>query len=111
MLRTYLILLLAIVFEVLGTSALVRTDGFTRLWPSVVTVLCYGAAFWLLSLTVRVMPTGIVYAVWSGLGIVLIALVAWLWQGQRLDTPAVLGLGLILAGVVVINVFSSTVTH
>ena len=108
---TYTLLLFAILAEVVATTALARTDGFTRLWPSVVTVAGYAIAFWLLSFVLRVMPTGVVYAIWSGLGIVLIALVAWVWARQALDLPAVIGLGLIVAGVAVINLFSRTVGH
>ena len=76
-----------------------------------VTVVGYGLAFWFLSYPIRVMPTGVVYAIWSGLGVVLITAVAWLWYGERLDTPAILGLLLIVAGVIVINVFSDAVRH
>lgn len=107
----YTILVVAIVFEVIATTALARSAGFTRLGPSVLALGGYAVALWLLSLTLQTIPTGIVYAIWSGFGIVLIALVAWLWQGQRLDAPAVLGLGLILAGVLVVNLFSKTVGH
>jgi small multidrug resistance pump len=108
---TYALLLFAIVAEVVATTALARTDGFTRLWPSVVTVAGYAIAFWSLSFVLRVMPTGVVYAIWSGLGVVLVALVAWVWAKQALDLPAILGLGLIVAGVAVINLFSQTVGH
>lgn len=108
---TYLFLLAAIVAEVIATSALARTENFTRLLPSVITVLGYAVSFWLLSYPIRVLPTGIVYAIWSGAGIVLITLVAWLAFDQKLDIPAILGLGLILAGVVIINVFSKSVGH
>ncbi|RVU39706.1 QacE family quaternary ammonium compound efflux SMR transporter [Hwanghaeella grinnelliae] len=108
---TYLFFAAAIVAEVIGTTALARVEGFTRLWPSVITVVGYAAAFWFLSYPLRVMPTGIVYAVWSGAGIILITLVAWLGFNQKLDMPALIGLALILAGVVVINVFSKSVAH
>lgn len=107
----YLILSVAIVAEVAATTALARSAGFTRLVPSVVAVGGYAVAFWLLSLALQVIPTGIVYAIWSGLGIVLIAAVAWLRYGQRLDAPAVVGLGLIVAGVLVVNLFSRSVGH
>jgi len=109
--KTYALLLFAILAEVVATSALARTDGFTRLWPSVVTVTGYAIAFWSLSFVLRVMPTGVVYAIWSGLGVVLVALVAWVWARQALDLPAVIGLGLIVAGVAVINLFSRSVVH
>lgn len=108
---TYLFLLAAIVAEVIGTTALARVEGFTRFWPSVITVVGYTAAFWFLSYPLRVMPTGIVYAVWSGAGIVLITLVAWIGFNQKLDLPALIGLGLIVAGVAVINLFSKSVGH
>lgn len=107
----YLILIAAIVAEVIATTALARSESFSRFWPSVVTVIGYAAAFWLLSFALRVMPTGVVYAIWSGLGIVLITVVAWVWAKQSLDLPAIAGLGLIVAGVVVVNVFSQTVRH
>ncbi|WP_246849385.1 SMR family transporter [Rubellimicrobium arenae] len=106
-----MILAAAILAEVMATTALARSASFTRLLPSVIAVLGYAVAFWLLSYPLRTIPTGIVYAIWSGLGIVLIATVAWLWHGQTLDLPAILGLGLIIAGVIVVNVFSKTVSH
>ncbi|PVB63635.1 SMR family transporter [Labrenzia sp. 011] len=108
---TYLLLCGAIVAEVIATSALARTENFTRLIPSVITVLGYALSFWLLSYPIRVLPTGIVYAIWSGTGVVLITLVAWLVFHQKLDLPAIFGLGLIIAGVIVINVFSKSVGH
>ena len=107
----YLLLGLAIVAEVLATTALARSDGFTRLLPSLGAVVGYALAFWLLAFPLRVMPTGVVYAIWSGLGIVLIAAVAWAWFGQRLDLAAILGLGLIILGVLVVQLFSKTVPH
>ena len=107
----YLILAVAIVAEVVGTTALARSEAMTRFVPTVTALGCYGIAFWLLSLALRTLPTGVVYGIWSGLGIVLVAAVAWIWQGQRLDAPAVLGLGLIVAGVMVVNLFSTSVGH
>ncbi len=107
----YLILAAAIAAEVVATTALARSDGFTRLAPSLVSVVGYGIAFWLLALTLRVLPTGIVYATWSGLGVVLIAAVAWIWYGQRLDLPAMVGLAFIVVGVVLVNGFSRSVSH
>lgn len=101
----------AIVAEVIATSTLKASDGFTRLWPSVVTVLGYGIAFFALSLTLRTLPTGIAYAIWSGVGIVLISAVSWIWFRQALDLPAMIGLGLIVAGVLVVNVFSKSMAH
>lgn len=108
---TYLFLGAAIIAEVIATSALAKTENFTRLLPSIITIVGYALSFWLLSYPIRVLPTGIVYAIWSGAGIVLITMVAWLAFDQKLDLPAILGLGLIIAGVVIINVFSKSVTH
>ncbi len=107
----YLYLLIAIVGEVIATSALKASEGFTRPLPSLVTAVGYGIAFYCLSLTLRTIPVGIAYAIWSGIGIVLISLVGFFAFRQGLDAPALVGIGLILAGVVVINVFSSSVPH
>jgi small multidrug resistance pump len=101
----------AILAEVVATTALARSDSFTKLIPSTVAVVGYVAAFWLLSFPLRTIPTGIVYAIWSGLGIVLITAVAWVWSKQSLDLPAIVGLGLIMTGVAVVNLFSKTVGH
>ncbi|MFD1383120.1 DMT family transporter [Rhodanobacter aciditrophus] len=109
--KTWVILLVAIVSEVVATSALKASDGFTKLVPSVLVVVGYGLAFYLLSLTLKVMPVGIAYAIWAGLGIVLTAVIGWLFFQQRLDFAAFAGIALILAGVLVINVFSSTNGH
>lgn len=103
---TYLYLLCAIVAEVVATSALRATNGFTNLLPSTIVVVGYAAAFYFLSLTLRALPVGIAYAIWSGLGIVLISIVGWVVYKQALDLPAVVGMGLIIAGVIVINAFS-----
>lgn len=108
---TWVLLAAAILAEVLATTALARSGSFTRLWPSLGAVAGYALAFWLLSFPIRVMPTGVVYAVWSGLGIVLIAAVDRAWFGQRLDAPALIGLGLIIAGVAIVNLFSETLRH
>lgn len=102
----YLHLALAIVCEVVATSALKAADGFSRPLPSLLVVIGYGAAFFFLSLALRHVPIGVAYAIWSGAGIVLISIVAFLVYGQRLDAPAWIGIGLILAGVVVIQLFS-----
>ncbi len=107
----YLTLAVAILAEVIGTSCLKLSEGFTRPWPSLVTMLAYAIAFYALSLTLRTMPTGIAYAIWSGAGIVLIATVAWLVQGQRLDLPAIVGMALIIAGVLVLNLLSRSAGH
>lgn len=108
---TYLYLTVAIVAEVIATSFLKSSDGFTKLLPSVITVLGYAISFSFLSLTLRVLPIGVAYAIWSGVGVVLIASVGWFWHGQALDAPALIGLGLIVSGVVVVNLFSKTVSH
>jgi small multidrug resistance pump len=107
----YALLAVAIVAEVVATSALRASEGFSRLVPSVIVVIGYGISFYLLSLTLKSLPVGIVYAVWSGAGIVLITLVAALLFKQIPDLPAVLGMGLIVAGVVVLNVFSKVGPH
>ena len=109
--QQWLFLAIAIVSEVLATSALKASAGFTRPLPSLVVVVGYGVAFYFLSLTLKTVPVGVAYAIWSGAGVALIALVGWAFLGQRLDGPAILGLGLIVAGVMVINVFSKTVSH
>jgi small multidrug resistance pump len=107
----YAILLVAIVAEVIATTALNASDGFSRLWPSVVTVIGYVIAFICLAQTVRIIPVGIAYAIWSGVGIVLIAAIGWIWFRQSLDLAAMAGIALILAGVMVINLMSTSVGH
>ena len=102
----YLALLGAILVEVVATNALKASEGFTRLVPSAVTVVGYAISFFLLSFALKTIPVGVAYAIWSGIGIVLVTIVAWLLFGQKLDPAALLGIGLILAGVVVIRVFS-----
>ncbi|WGH78820.1 DMT family transporter [Jannaschia ovalis] len=99
----WIYLTLAIVAETIGTSALKASDGFTRLARSLVTVAGYALSFWLLALVLKTIPVGIAYAIWSGLGIVLIALIGWLVFGQKLDPPAMIGMGLIVAGIVVMQ--------
>ena len=106
--KNWLFLGAAIMAEVAATSALKASEGFTRLWPSVVVVLGYGIAFYCLSLTLRTIPVGVAYAIWSGLGVVLVALLSWWLFGQKLDLAALLGMGLIVAGVLVMNLFSSS---
>lgn len=107
----FALLIIAIVLEVAATSALKASDGFTRLLPSLVSITGYAGALYLLSLVMRTMSTGIAYAIWSGLGIVLISAVGWLGFGQKLDLAAIIGLGLIIAGVCVVNIFSSSAGH
>ena len=108
---THLCLAIAIVAEVVATSALKASDGFTRLGPSLFAVAGYAVAFYFLSLTLRTMPVGIAYAIWCGGGIVLIALIGWLVLGQKLDAAALGGIALIMAGVAVINLFSKSTGH
>jgi small multidrug resistance pump len=107
----WIFLSIAIVCEVIGTSALKASDGFTRLWPSVIVIVGYAAAFYFLSLTLKTIPVGVAYAVWAGAGVALIALIGWLYFGQTLDAPAIIGMLLIVAGVVVLNVFSEFNSH
>jgi small multidrug resistance pump len=99
-------LAIAIVSEVIATSALKASDGFTKLIPSLVVVVGYVVAFYCLSLTLRALPVGIVYAIWSGVGIVLISLVGWLLFGQTLSSVALLGMAFITVGVIILNVFA-----
>jgi small multidrug resistance pump len=101
----------AILAEVIATSALKTTEGFTRLIPSLVCIVGYGIAFYGLSQALRTIPTGVAYAIWSGVGMVLVSVVAWIWFKQHLDAPALIGMALILAGVIVVNVFSKTMSH
>ena len=101
----------AIISEVVATSALKASDGFTQLWPSLLAIGGYGTAFFFLSLTLRTMPIGMAYAIWSGIGIVLVTLIAWLVFGQSLDIPAIIGLTLIIVGVIILQVFSRSVTR
>lgn len=108
---TYLYLAIAIVAEVVATSFLKSCEGFTRLRPSIVVVVGYVFAFYFLSLTLRSLSVGIVYAIWSGAGIVLVSIIAWILFGQKLDVPAIIGIALIIAGVAVINLFSKSVAH
>lgn len=107
----WLYLAVAIVAEVIATSMLKTTESFTRLTPSLIVVAGYVTAFYFLTLTLKTIPVGIAYAVWSGVGIVLVALVAWLWHKQTLDLPAIIGMALIIAGVLVMNLFSRSITH
>jgi small multidrug resistance pump len=109
--KYWLFLSIAISAEVIATSALKASDGFSRLWPSLLVAGGYTIAFYFLSLTLRAIPVGVAYAVWSGAGIVLITFAGWLIFGQRLDAPAIIGMLLIIAGVVVMNVFSKVVPH
>ncbi len=107
----YVYLMIAIVGEVIGTSFMKQSDGFTRLVPSLITAAGYAVAFYFLSLTLRVIPTGIAYAIWSAVGVVLIAAIAWIFQGQKLDAAALIGIAFIVTGVVIMNGFSKSLPH
>jgi small multidrug resistance pump len=107
----YIFLIVAIVAEVVGTSALARSDGFTRIGPTLISVFSYGLAFYLLSIVTRTVPVGIVYAIWSGAGIVLVAAAGWVLFGQKLDLAATVGMAMIVAGVLIINLLSKSVSH
>jgi small multidrug resistance pump len=109
--KTYIFLIFAILTETIGTTALKASDGFTRFWPSVILVVAYAASFYLLALTLRTMPVGVAYAIWSGLGIVIIAVIGWFVFRQSLDLPAVIGMSMIIAGIVVMQMFSNTTGH
>ncbi|WP_439067438.1 multidrug efflux SMR transporter SsmE [Serratia ureilytica] len=107
----FMYLTMAIVAEVIATTMLKASEGFTRLWPSLLVVLGYGVAFWGLSMVVKSMPLGIVYAIWSGMGIVLVSVAAVFVYQQKLDWSAIVGMGLIIAGVLVINLLSKASVH
>lgn len=108
---SWIFLSIAIVAEVIGTTALKATDGFTKIVPSLIVAIAYAASFYFLSLTLKTIPVGIAYAVWSGVGIVLIAAAGWWFYGQTIDAAGVAGIGLIGAGVIVLNTFSQTSMH
>lgn len=107
----WLYLAAAIAAETLATSLLKSSEGFTRLGPSLIVVAGYGCTFFFLSLTLRTIPVGVAYAIWSGVGIILVTLVAWLIFGQKIDLPGLIGIGLIVTGVVVLKLFSKTSGH
>ncbi|HCP80624.1 MAG TPA: QacE family quaternary ammonium compound efflux SMR transporter [Octadecabacter sp.] len=107
----FITLFVAVILETIGTTALQASQQFTKLGPSVIVVIAYAAAFYLLALTLKSMPVGIMYAIWSGSGIVLIALIGWIVFRQTLDWPAILGMAMILVGIVVIQLFSKTAIH
>lgn len=109
--KQWIFLGVAIVSEVIATSALKAAEEFTRPWPSLIVVVGYASAFYFLTLTLRTIPIGIAYAIWSGVGVALITLVGWVLYKQTLDLPAFIGIGLIVSGVVVLNVFSKAVPH
>lgn len=107
----WLYLGIAIVAEVVATTALKFSDGFSKAIPSLLVVIGYAASFYCLSKVLNQIPISIAYAIWSGTGVVLVGLVGWLWLGQKLDTGALIGISLIILGVVVINLFSNASAH
>ena len=109
--KSYLLLLVAIAFEAVGTTALKASEQFTRLVPAIVTIIAYIGTFYFLRQTLKTIPVGIAYAIWSAFGIVLISLIGYFRFKQSLDLPAILGIALIVAGVIVINLFSKSAVH
>lgn len=109
--KPYLYLLIAVLFETFGSTCLQASNQFTRLWPTLGVIFGFGVAFWFFTLVLKTLPLGITYALWSGIGIVLITASGWLIFQQKLDLPALLGIGLIIAGIAVINLFSSAGHH
>lgn len=109
--NSYLLLFFAIICEVIATSSLKLSNGFSNLVFSLITIIGYSASFYILSLALKTIPVGIAYAIWSGIGIVLISLIAWLFLKQTLDLAALIGMGFIMFGVVIINLFSKVSGH
>lgn len=109
--QQWIFLSIAIISEVIATSALKASVGFSRLWPSIIVVIGYALAFYFLSLTLRTIPIGMAYAIWSGVGVALVVLISWIFFGQKLDLPGIIGISLIVAGVIVLNLFSKTASH
>jgi small multidrug resistance pump len=107
----YAYLAISILAEVIATSALKASEGFTRVLPSAIVAIGYVISFYFLSLTLKVLPVGIVYAIWSGIGIVLISAIGWVLYGQKLDAAAIVGMSLIVAGVLVVNLLSRSTGH
>lgn len=109
--QNWLFLAAAICFEVVATSALKASEGFSKLWPSVLVVCGYALAFYFLALTLRTIPVGIAYAIWAGAGVALITLIGWLVFNQTLDLAAIIGILFIVAGVMILNIFSKVSPH
>lgn len=109
--KYWLFLAIAIVSEITATSALKASAGFTRIVPSIVVVAGYSLSFYFLSLTLKAIPIGIAYAIWAGLGIVLLTIIGWVVYDQQLDTAAIVGMSFILTGVLILNLFSKTASH
>ncbi|WP_343594515.1 SMR family transporter [Acinetobacter sp.] len=111
LLQAYLLLVFAIITEVLGTAFLVKSEGFTRLVPSLCVILLYGCSFYSLSQVTKTLNIGVVYAIWSGVGIIFTVILGYYLFKQVLDTPALIGIGFIVLGVLVMNLFSKTIGH
>lgn len=109
--NAYVSLTIAIIAEIIATSALKASEGFSKLLPSAIVIIGYGAAFYFLSLTLKTIPVGLAYAIWSGVGIAVISVIGWLFFKQALDLPAIAGIALIIAGVVIINFLSKSSAH
>ena len=109
--NAYYVLIVAIIAETVGTTALQASQQFSKFWPSVIVVVSYALSFYLLALVLKHIPVGIAYAIWSGLGIVSIAVIGMLAFGQKLDLPAIIGMSLILIGILVVHLFSGNATH
>ncbi|WLT05867.1 DMT family transporter [Gilliamella apis] len=109
--NAYLLLFAAIICEVIATSSLKLSNGFTNLTFSIITIIGYSASFYILSLALKTIPVGIAYAIWSGIGIIIISLIAWIFLKQSLDLAALIGMGFIILGVVIINLFSNISGH
>ncbi|OTQ34516.1 DMT family transporter [Gilliamella apis] len=109
--NAYLLLFAAIICEVIATSSLKLSNGFTNLTFSIITIVGYSASFYILSLALKTIPVGIAYAIWSGIGIIIISLIAWIFLKQSLDLAALIGMGFIIFGVVIINLFSNISGH
>ncbi|WP_367867988.1 multidrug efflux SMR transporter [Pedobacter sp. WC2423] len=109
--KTYIFLFLAIISEIIATTAIKASEEFTRLWPAVIVIFGYALAFYFLSLTLRKIDLGIAYAVWSGAGIIIVTTIGAVFYKQKPDMPAIIGIGLIISGIIVINIFSRNSGH
>ena len=107
----YIILMFAVLAETIGTTALQASQQFTKLVPSVIVVVAYGTAFYLLAIALKTFPVGIAYAMWSGFGIIFISIIGFVVFGQKLDLAAIVGLAMIIGGILVINLLSNSATH
>lgn len=107
----YIYMIIAIIAETIGTTALQASQQFSKFWPSVIVVIAYALSFYLLSFVLRHIPVGVTYAIWSGLGIVSIAVIGYFAFGQKLDIPAMIGMSLILIGILIVHLFSNSAPH